>query len=434
MGATQTKARRSSKALMTCSVCRTQILRGCPNAMCRRDCRSYGKIKCKRHNHNGKPRYSYTPGEARSQLFSGRQGNPTYQPPRCNESGCNTLTTVQCTNQRCGDHCGLSPGARWCSAHNPSTAGSSRHDSTGSLGSGTRGSLSEMSFEDPRSMLINFTRPREDIWVAARSNNIPEVKRHLEEGADINGLDLLNNSPLFYASQGGHTDMVRELLNCGARDDVNTRRCWWNARNMDTRKLLDEHYQEQMRYNEMIAGHSTASASGAGSEGGGGDVTGGTLSTDEAIAQAQSSRPPATAPNANSADEATLDTIDELIAQVSTRTFSEPSAPMMAPTDAECGGKGKQVSQHERALSEPQHVAGAPAGTAAMHADTVAHYEKAMRDLTEQNICKICFECAIDVVFVPCGHLGFCNDCTESLRHCPVCRKDIGQRLTIYRV
>mmetsp|Transcript_102589 Transcript_102589/g.162074 ORF Transcript_102589/g.162074 Transcript_102589/m.162074 type:complete len:171 (+) Transcript_102589:261-773(+) len=45
-----------------------------------------------------------------------------------------------------------------------------------------------------------------------------------------------------------------------------------------------------------------------------------------------------------------------------------------------------------------------------------------------ENHCNICFESVANVVFVPCGHLGFCSSCCTSLQECPICRESISYR------
>ena len=36
--------------------------------------------------------------------------------------------------------------------------------------------------------------------------------------------------------------------------------------------------------------------------------------------------------------------------------------------------------------------------------------------------CKICYDKAIDSVFVPCGHVAACMSCAAGLEVCPICK------------
>merc|ERR1711959_361768 len=52
----------------------------------------------------------------------------------------------------------------------------------------------------------------------------------------------------------------------------------------------------------------------------------------------------------------------------------------------------------------------------------------------EGDLCKICYDQVAEVVFVPCGHFGFCRICSERLTRCPVCRKFVQLRQRTFRV
>ena len=60
-----------------------------------------------------------------------------------------------------------------------------------------------------------------------------------------------------------------------------------------------------------------------------------------------------------------------------------------------------------------------------MHADAdeeELHLMEENRRLVEAKTCKVCMENDVDTVFLPCGHLVSCNQCSPKLRKCPVCR------------
>ena len=54
------------------------------------------------------------------------------------------------------------------------------------------------------------------------------------------------------------------------------------------------------------------------------------------------------------------------------------------------------------------------------------------RQLKEQRICKVCMDCEVSIVFLPCGHLVCCSSCAPALRTCPICRTLIRGTLRTY--
>jgi ankyrin repeat protein len=51
---------------------------------------------------------------------------------------------------------------------------------------------------------------------AARLGKVENVARYLKEGADINTLDPVGNTPLMLAAQRGHPETVKFLIEKGA--------------------------------------------------------------------------------------------------------------------------------------------------------------------------------------------------------------------------
>ncbi|XP_031816932.1 baculoviral IAP repeat-containing protein 3 isoform X2 [Sarcophilus harrisii] len=51
--------------------------------------------------------------------------------------------------------------------------------------------------------------------------------------------------------------------------------------------------------------------------------------------------------------------------------------------------------------------------------------EEQLRRLQEERTCKVCMDKEVSVVFIPCGHLVVCKECSSSLRKCPICRSTI---------
>ncbi|XP_065346340.1 baculoviral IAP repeat-containing protein 7-like [Cloeon dipterum] len=56
--------------------------------------------------------------------------------------------------------------------------------------------------------------------------------------------------------------------------------------------------------------------------------------------------------------------------------------------------------------------------------------EKSVR--SESNLCSVCQDNIVGIVFVPCGHLVTCVQCAPNLSLCPVCRKEIQTSLRTY--
>lgn len=42
--------------------------------------------------------------------------------------------------------------------------------------------------------------------------------------------------------------------------------------------------------------------------------------------------------------------------------------------------------------------------------------------LKDRQLCKICLDEIVSIVFLPCGHLVSCVDCSHAIRKCPICR------------
>jgi ankyrin repeat protein len=61
----------------------------------------------------------------------------------------------------------------------------------------------------------------EELIVAARENNLAEIRQLLSVGADVNYKDYLDRTPLHEASCGGHAQVVNKFLEHGA--DIETK-------------------------------------------------------------------------------------------------------------------------------------------------------------------------------------------------------------------
>ncbi|KAH0465667.1 hypothetical protein IEQ34_005770 [Dendrobium chrysotoxum] len=57
----------------------------------------------------------------------------------------------------------------------------------------------------------------------------------------------------------------------------------------------------------------------------------------------------------------------------------------------------------------------------------------AKRERIIPDICVICLEQEYNAVFVPCGHMCCCTNCSSHLTNCPLCRRRIEQAVKTFR-
>lgn len=85
------------------------------------------------------------------------------------------------------------------------------------------------------------------------------------------------------------------------------------------------------------------------------------------------------------------------------------------------------LEEHEASAGSRQSVASRlPESAENTDPKTLQKQIKEMKDLT---ICKICLDNKVSVVFLPCGHLVACKQCSRALRKCPICRQNIKKRV-----
>ena len=53
---------------------------------------------------------------------------------------------------------------------------------------------------------------------------------------------------------------------------------------------------------------------------------------------------------------------------------------------------------------------------------SIKSLEEENRNLKDQQTCKICLDEPVAIVFLPCGHMAACVNCSPALRRCPICR------------
>lgn len=55
-----------------------------------------------------------------------------------------------------------------------------------------------------------------------------------------------------------------------------------------------------------------------------------------------------------------------------------------------------------------------------------------LRKLQREKQCKVCMDRDTCVVFIPCGHLATCEECSQTLIKCPICCGAITQKVKTY--
>jgi Zinc finger, C3HC4 type (RING finger) len=53
--------------------------------------------------------------------------------------------------------------------------------------------------------------------------------------------------------------------------------------------------------------------------------------------------------------------------------------------------------------------------------------------LPADDLCKICMDAPIEVVFLECGHTASCTACGKILNECPICRSYIVRIVRIFK-
>lgn len=52
---------------------------------------------------------------------------------------------------------------------------------------------------------------------------------------------------------------------------------------------------------------------------------------------------------------------------------------------------------------------------------------------TAENTCIVCMDAPFETVFLECGHLACCTNCSQKLKLCPICRNSITRVVPIFR-
>ncbi|XP_055869475.1 baculoviral IAP repeat-containing protein 3-like isoform X1 [Biomphalaria glabrata] len=75
---------------------------------------------------------------------------------------------------------------------------------------------------------------------------------------------------------------------------------------------------------------------------------------------------------------------------------------------------------------KPTPMTGATAvGATNIKEDDIVHLREENTTLRNNLICKICMDKEVRIVFLPCGHLVSCQECSVAFVDCPICRSHI---------
>ncbi|GMI28499.1 hypothetical protein TrCOL_g7042 [Triparma columacea] len=57
---------------------------------------------------------------------------------------------------------------------------------------------------------------------------------------------------------------------------------------------------------------------------------------------------------------------------------------------------------------------------------------RSLEALEDAETCTVCLTTKRSVLFLPCGHLVCCGECSKKVDECPMCREVIGNRKTVF--
>jgi len=57
-----------------------------------------------------------------------------------------------------------------------------------------------------------------------------------------------------------------------------------------------------------------------------------------------------------------------------------------------------------------------------------------LEELKQISLCKKCFQSKASVLFLPCGHLAVCSNCSRQNSKCPSCKANVREKIQSYIV
>ncbi|KAM7389471.1 hypothetical protein PAMP_023448 [Pampus punctatissimus] len=91
---------------------------------------------------------------------------------------------------------------------------------------------------------------------------------------------------------------------------------------------------------------------------------------------------------------------------------------------------GKGYSSLEALLEDC--IINTPESNASMTEEQDEDPLEKLQKLQMEKLCKVCMDKDICIVFIPCGHLVTCKECSESIIKCPICCGAITQKIKTY--
>ena len=94
--------------------------------------------------------------------------------------------------------------------------------------------------------------------------------------------------------------------------------------------------------------------------------------------------------------------------------------------------KQEEVAEMEAALQKKEDE---ETGLTELLKESESKLTEFERETQEKNVCKLCMEDDISVVFLPCGHLCCCSRCANlpAVKNCPICRVEIGSKIRVFQ-
>jgi hypothetical protein len=93
---------------------------------------------------------------------------------------------------------------------------------------------------------------------------------------------------------------------------------------------------------------------------------------------------------------------------------------------------GTQWSQDASGAQLPSMLPSLPEEAGAGRAQS-GFSELGAKSEGDPDLCSVCMDRKIQTVFLECGHLACCKECSKRLRDCPICRRPISRVVLIYR-
>lgn len=66
------------------------------------------------------------------------------------------------------------------------------------------------------------------------------------------------------------------------------------------------------------------------------------------------------------------------------------------------------------------------------NSNTIQSKQSENKKISEDKLCKICYENEYEVLLIPCGHVVVCKNCSLQIDKCPFCRAYISNKIKCY--